>query len=271
MLSFSCSNTKYLGKNQVLFKSNELDISTDKNVKISRDLRNELRDVLYPEANNKFLGLKMSLWIYNHTKEPKKKDKGLRNFLKYKLGEEPVIYNEETPQKVVLLLENRLQNNGYLKYEIDQNTIINKKRSATNYNVLLHKPIIIDTVIFQINDSIINQLIEQNINATLIKKDDIYSLQKIKDERQRIVKDFRNKGYYLFRNDFLIYHADTNGLDNKIKFYVRYKPNLKEYQIQKYDIKNISLAINKSFNEKSINKEKSTMVDSIYYQNLPTS
>jgi len=266
VLSFSCSNTKYLSKNESLFKENKLEISKDKDTHLSKDLRNELNDVLYPEANNKFLWLNMSLWIYNHTKEPKKKGKGLRNFLKYKIGAEPIIYNEETPVKVVLLLENRLQNNGFFKYEIDQHTTINKKRSTTYYSVHLHKPFVIDTVVFQIKDSVLNQIINNNINATLINKNDVYSLQIVKDERQRIVKDFRNEGYYFFRNDFLVYHADTNGIGNRIKFYVTYKPNLKDYQIQKYTIGNISLSVNKNFKDKSFKNSEVLLVDSIKYR-----
>jgi len=266
VLSFSCSNTKYLEKNESLFKDNKLKISKTKDVQLSRDLRNELNDVLYPEANNKFLGLNLSLWIYNHTKEPKEKNKGLRNFFKYKLGEKPVIYNEKTPSKVVLLLENRLQNNGFYQSEINQHTIINKQRSITYYNVLLHKPFVIDTVIFQIKDSVLTQIIKNNICATLIKKDDIYSLQTVKNERQRIVKDFRNEGYYFFRNDFLVYNADTNNLGNRIKFYVRYKSNLKTYQIKKYNVGDISLSVNKNINDKSFNNSEAIVVDSINYK-----
>jgi len=266
VLSFSCSNTKYLAQNEVLFKSNKLEISKDKDVSLSRDLRNELNDVLYPEANSKFLGLNISLWIYNHTKEPKKKGKGFRNYLKYKLGEEPVLYKETTPDKVVMLLENRLQNNGFFKYEIDQQTNINNKRSITNYSIFLHKPIVIDTVIFQIKDSVLTDIIMKNINATLINKANIYSLQKIKDERQRIVKDFRNKGYYFFRNDFLVYHADTNDLNNKIRFYVRYKPNIKEYQINKYDIQDISLYVNKRITDSNTDTSKLVIVDGVKYE-----
>lgn len=266
VVSFSCSNTKYLSSNKALVKENKLEVTKKDNVKLSRDLRTELTDLLYPEANSKFLGLKMSLWIYNNTKEPKQKGKGFRNFLKYKLGEEPVLYNEETPSKVVQLLENRLQNNGFFKYQIEQNTNIKNKRSTTNYSVFLEKPIRIDTVVFEIEDSLLMDIIKKNKGATLINKNDIYSLQTVKDERQRVVKDFRNEGYYLFRNDFLVYNADTNELEGKIKFYVRYKPNIEDYQIHQYSIESVSLKIKSNYTDTFSVADKFKIIDSIKYQ-----
>ena len=247
----------------MLFNGNEIIVEKESGVDYTYELKEELNYVLYPQENNTFLGLKASLWIFNHTKEPTK-DKGLKHYFKYKLGEKPILYKKDNADKVITLLNNRLENNGFFNCEITETTTIKKKRAKIEYNIILVNPIIVDTVYFEINSPSIEKIIKNNLSETLLKKGEVYTLNKVKEERQRIVKHLRNKGYYYFRNDFLVYYADTSIVSGKVTFKVKYKPNLSLYSKEKYSIGDVNLAINYKLND-TIPINKSVEVDGVTY------
>ena len=90
----SCSNTKFLKDGELLYTGAEVKIENDSlSKKEKKALRSELESNLTPKPNSSFLGLRPKLYAYNATKEPKK-EKGLRYWLKYKFGEEPVLLQD---------------------------------------------------------------------------------------------------------------------------------------------------------------------------------
>ena len=89
-LVISCSNTQFLKKGQMLYTGAEVKIENDTLSKMEKNaLKAALEENLTPKPNSSFLGLRPKLYAYNTTKEPKK-EKGIRNWLKYKYGEAPV-------------------------------------------------------------------------------------------------------------------------------------------------------------------------------------
>ena len=148
IINTSCSNTKYLHNNEILFKKNKIKIENKKNIKINPNIIDELNKVLYPKTNTKILGLKIPLYIYNITNT--QKNKGLKHYLRTKLGEPPVLYREKNNNDVTNLLLNRLNINGYFNSKITVSPKIKKKRASITYSIKLSKPYIIDTIIYQI-------------------------------------------------------------------------------------------------------------------------
>src|SRR5690606_28262047 len=90
----SCSNTRFLKEGEMLYTGAEIKIENDtlpRNQK--KDLESGLEENLTPKPNSSFLGLRPKLYFYNITKEPEK-DKGFRYWLKYRVGEEPVLLQD---------------------------------------------------------------------------------------------------------------------------------------------------------------------------------
>src|SRR5215210_6409271 len=100
IVAASCSSTKNLGNNQNLFiGSSEKIKSTDKVTASKRKaLQSEMHALVRPKPNSKVLGVRFKLGVYNMVKEPKKK-KGLKYWLKYKVGEPPVIASASALEK----------------------------------------------------------------------------------------------------------------------------------------------------------------------------
>ncbi len=262
---FSCSNIKYLADNEQLYIGSEIKIEKEKAVKITSDLRDELSDVIYPDENTKIFGMRIPLSIYSRTKEPNKK-KGLRYYLKYKLGEEPVLYNHENNDKVIKLLNNRLEINGFFNNEINVETKVKNKKTKVVYKVFLKKPYYIDTVIYVLDSSCSAKYIIKAKENTLLQKGDIYTLKNIKKERKRISEYIRNLGYFNYKEDFLLYKADT--IDNKISFNVVFNKNIKEKDLKQYRINNVNVYGGFKKTEKEYSLEKVNNINYYYNNNL---
>ena len=92
VLIAACNNTKYLGANQSLFVGSKEKVkSTDKLSKSKRKaIESDLHSLVRPKPNSTILGVRFKLSVYNRVKEPKK-PRGLKYWLKYKVGEPPVL------------------------------------------------------------------------------------------------------------------------------------------------------------------------------------
>jgi hypothetical protein len=100
LLAASCSNTKNLGANQNLFVGADEKIkSADKLSSSNRStLESEMHSLVRPKPNSTVLGVRFKLTVYNMFNEPKK-PKGLIYWLKYKVGEPPVLASGSVLEK----------------------------------------------------------------------------------------------------------------------------------------------------------------------------
>src|SRR5438105_15923283 len=91
VLLAACNESKYLGEGQNLYVANKVKIqSPDIKKKKAKTVTAELKELLRPRLNSKILGVRFRLWIYNIA-GTSKKDKGFKHWLKYKVGEPPVL------------------------------------------------------------------------------------------------------------------------------------------------------------------------------------
>src|SRR5206468_10578896 len=91
LLLVACNNTKHLPTGTNLFVGSKVNIKADPAIKkkSSKVLAGSLQSLVRPKPNSKILGARVKLSFYNSVDTPK--GKGLRYFIKYKLGEPPVI------------------------------------------------------------------------------------------------------------------------------------------------------------------------------------
>ena len=131
MLASGCSGTKNLPAGAKLYNKSSIKFVNKKTVNAAPIVQSDLLDRSRPKGNRKFLGLfRIRLWLYAKVKEPKK-TKSLRHWLKYTIGEAPVLYNEDDSRKSVLLMEKYMEDNGYFRSKITFDTIVRKKQENT--------------------------------------------------------------------------------------------------------------------------------------------
>src|SRR4030095_3180556 len=114
LLFSSCSNTKYLASGEELYTGAHLQFDKESRQRLEKEALASMESALAPKPNKKFLGMRFKLSVYNHTKEPGKKT-GFKYWLKYKVGEPPVLLGQVDPDRSSRLLENRLSTFGHFR------------------------------------------------------------------------------------------------------------------------------------------------------------
>jgi hypothetical protein len=75
--------------------------------------------------------------------------------------------------------------------------------------IYLNKKTIIDTVVYQLNDTLLQSIASKNTNLAYIKKGMPFSNESINNELDRLVELFRANGYYFFTKEKIFAEVDT--------------------------------------------------------------
>jgi outer membrane protein assembly factor BamA len=196
----SCSTTRYVGDGEFLV--NKIKIETD-NKELDRD---ELKSYLRQKENTRILGFfRFHLWLYNIS--TKKKENG---WLK-RAGEEPQIFNQNLAFQSQDQLRQFLHNKGYYSGNVDVNTSKNEQRKKININYSLKTGDVynIGSVDYSIREPRLDSLFKSTYQPYHLKSGNRFDLDLLDQEREIIVRFFRNNGYYYFSKQMVYFEADT--------------------------------------------------------------
>lgn len=211
LFAASCSNTKYLKEGQTLYRGAEVSI-VDSNIskKEKKSLEEELEELIRPQPNRKLFGLKFRLWVWNVAGEPKK-PKGIRHWLRTKVGEPPVLGEDLRLEANNLVLEDQMFNRGFFLSTADGWKEEKNKRTTAHFDVLAGPRYFFKNIEYAPDDSSqLAALIRKQQEESLLKVGDPYNLGQIVAERDRLGKILTNEGYYFFNPDYLLALADTS-------------------------------------------------------------
>lgn len=236
-----CSGTRRLADGEVLYNGASIKFENPRLVEHKGSLATELEGKIKSTENTKLMGFsRPSLWLYQHIKEPKKK-KGLRRWLKYKLGEEPVLVEESDLKLSALYMEKYLLDNGYFGSKVNYEVIPKGKTARVVYHVTTHGQYTINNVYLPPDSGKVGHLIHQYKDHLETKPCKAYNLSDLKTDREYITHLARNDGYFDFTKEQVFYYADTTGKDRKLDIYFRLKdPNDTTLTIRYY-IRNITV------------------------------
>lgn len=237
MAVISCSNTKFLKDGQMLYTGAEVKIENDSlSKKEKSELKSALEESLTPKPNSTFLGLRPKLYAYNTTKEPKK-EKGIKYWLKYKFGEEPVLLGDVDREFNKDIIVNYSENKGYFNAKAKYDTVSKNKKAQVIYTLNPGARYLISNVNFPKDSTLINSEIQNLKEKTLLKAGNPFDLDVIKNERQRIDNELKDKGFYYFSPDNIIVQADsTVTKDPKVELIVKLKDNTPKLATEQFTI-----------------------------------
>lgn len=106
-----------------------------------------------------------------------------------------------------------LSANGYLNPVITDtftiDTVKNQQRVTVDFFVIPGKVFRIDSIGYSLVTPELQQLALQNINNSLLRKGEAYDLQKISGELDRLLRIFRDNGYYKISKEDVFAERDT--------------------------------------------------------------
>ena len=202
LLFTSCSVSKFIPEGEYML--NRVDI-----ISHSRDnSASQVRSYIRQNPNSKWFSLfKVPLYMYSLSGIDSTKwvNRTLR-----KIGEAPVIYDSQQAELTRENIETMLHNEGYLhaKVELEPKVVKNNRINAIYY-LHEHERYKIRSVVREIEDSLIENIILADTLNSLLKKDIPFSIKTLDKERERITDLLKNIGYYKFQKEYITFVADT--------------------------------------------------------------
>ncbi|MEI6348708.1 MAG: BamA/TamA family outer membrane protein [Bacteroidota bacterium] len=258
----ACSGTKHLPLGEKLYTGAEIELVSNSKIdrKQKQRIKSTAKKALRPTPNKTFLGMRPKLWRYMAAGEnPKSK---FKKWLK-KTGEAPVLISSINPITTSLIIDAKLFNIGIFK-SYTEFTIVEKKQTAkVVYISHIHEPFKVNELQYSIFDDSLKQTIVADKNNSLIKSGEEYNLDLLKNEAIRIDGLLKDKGYFYFNPDYLIFKADTSNIHHTITLKLALKDSVPKNALTIY-------RINKVFIDQEFsltNRTSKTTKDTVLFQN----
>ena len=217
MLMAACSTTKFVPEGKYLLNKAYVKCTDDKEVSSSK-MSNYLRQ----KQNTEIFGFwKLQLQIYNTapTDTTTKAKKKLADNA-HKMGEAPVIYDEQLTQVSMRQLEQQMNNMGYFHAKVDTQKVYKKKKLNLTYLITANQPYKVRKYEVDVPSEVISTIAQND--GCKIKIGENFSVATLDQERERIATIMRNRGYFYFDKTMLEYTVDsalgTNEVDVQIQF-----------------------------------------------------
>jgi hypothetical protein len=150
-------------------------------------------------------------------KQPKE-CKSLWMWLAYTVGEPPAQLDSNKMEKSAQQMGNYLEKRGYFNNRVETEVIFKKKglifwrkglKCKLNYHIYPNEPYRIKDVKYEFDDTQMLKRKDELFESSIIKKGEIFDVDVLDKERERIATFFNNKGYFEFTKDFISYDVDT--------------------------------------------------------------
>ena len=243
LFSASCSTTKMLPPGEVLYTGIERIVVNDPVNQRHRgadEAMGKVEQALAYPPNNAFLGsssirtpLPIGLWVYNaHVGK-----KGRFHQWMYRwLASRPVTLTTVNPTNRAMAAQNILHENGFFHGKAGYEIIPDRKdslKARVRYHVTLGEPYMIDSVRFRRMQGRNDTTIKWRDKDRLLHRGDLFTIEKLEAERQRIASIMRNNGYYYFRPEYIEVQADSTKGDHLVDLRVRVRRDVPRDFIRK--------------------------------------
>ena len=265
-LTASCSVTKHVPESMYLL--NKVEVKTT-----SRDVKpDDVLPYVKQKPNKRILGFRFHLRVYSLSNPQKDGwlNKGLQT-----IGEDPVLYDSIAVSESVRNIKLYLQSKGYYNATVADSVRVHGKKVDVFYSVNSKLPYRIRKVGYFIEDSIIRNLIYADTTNRLFNQNDLFDVDLLQTERERIETMLKRNGFYSFSKNFITFTADTNFTNNRVdlNFIIKNPQRVGEdgkietFRFRRYKFRNVYIYPGYDpfkFNTYMENGE----LDTIYYENV---
>lgn len=266
----ACSAKKFVPDGKSLYEGSSIQLDDTLAIENRSALQTKLDGLLMPQPNSKLLGMRPNL--YFHYKGQKEKPGFINKFLSKKLGEEPVYFSDINVNSTEDIILNRLSNSGFFSSRVSSKVEIDSTAKSTKvkYTVKLTPPYRMEKYVVErdtLDTLTLYSQIEKSMKNAVIKKEMRFNLDVMKGERRRIDAYLKDKGYYNFNEDFLIFEADTNAYaEKRFDLFLNLKNKVPEKSLVPYEINEVNIYPNHSVEGKSEYRDTTVINDIKFIQ-----
>lgn len=235
----SCGVQKYLPAGEQLYRGAKIELIKKGNeTAVSNRLKKQLKLAARPVANKFTLGKPYKVWWWYVLKQPKR-SKGIRAFLRNKLGEPPVFASQVNEKVTAKNMQALLSNLGYFHATVKGDTVNNGYLTTAHYTAHVYPQYRIKNITW-INDGseLVNLLKEKQVGG-ILKPGNGYQLSDIQAEKDRLDLYLKSKGYYYFSPAYIMVYADSTVGNNEVDLLLSIKKAIPENARFAYSINSI--------------------------------
>ncbi len=233
----SCTGLRRLEEDQLLYTGHRINIESEEPIPNRSRVESELAEVVRPEPNSQILISRPRLWIYNLMGDTG--ESGIDHWIQTNLGRPPVLFEEVDIDRVIRLMQNRLFNIGHFDAGVEYEVREQPQRRSVDYNVFLRPPFRIRNIIGVQEDIPVAGDINLSMEETILESGNIYRLEDLRNERERIDRFLKERGYFYFHPDYLIFVADSTPANRVVDLYLRIKPTAPAIALEKFRIRDV--------------------------------
>lgn len=135
----------------------------------------------------------------------------------YSIGEAPVIYDSSSSKRTADQLHLYLIRKGFFNNIVKDSVElidkkffgIKKKRAEVYYLVSVNEPYVIKNIELTSKDIALLRTIKSISNKTVLEETDVFDIDKLDDERERVTTYLLNNGYYKFNKNYIKFFVDS--------------------------------------------------------------
>lgn len=204
LLLTSCSSKKFLNEGEYVLSDVKI-TSTSKHFNTS-----QYKGYLRQHPNAKWFTLfKVPLGIYCWSKaDSLKGNKGLSKLWR-RIGEAPVIYNNQLAQYSKYNIEQALYSEGYLHATADTLMRRNGHKMHVEYRLKPGPRHYVKKLSFSFDSPVIHDAFRKDSAYTKLRQGMPLNLNLLAEERSRTINALHERGFYYLNNDFVTFDIDT--------------------------------------------------------------
>ncbi|MFH0756233.1 MAG: BamA/TamA family outer membrane protein [Bacteroidota bacterium] len=200
ILLFSCNATKYVPADEYLLNNYKVEAGDGEFDKKA------LNDYIKQKPNKRVIFWKFYLSLYDLSSPSR--DNGFHNWLR-RIGEPPVVYNEDLKEKSSEQLKLFMNNKGFYSSEVTDSTIYRKRSVKVVYQVNPGQPYRIRNITYFFHDGALALKVLADTGTTRFSSGELFDVDVLQQERLRIETVLRDSGYYAFNRDYIYFEVDS--------------------------------------------------------------
>ena len=235
----SCSVRRFLPSGEKLYNGSDIVVQKNPDVKqTNKQLKKYMKQAVSPRRNKFLLGQPYKVWWWYVIGEPKN-ERGLKPFLRRKLGEEPVLSSRVNAVVTAENIQAFMENSGYFHTTVQGDTVNKGYFTNAIYTAQVQPQYHIKSITWVSDSSDLLKLLEERQKDGILKVGQPYRLSDISAERDLLDLYLKTKGYYYFSPDYLMAYADSTIGNRQVDLYLNVKKTTPEAAKHPYKINKI--------------------------------
>jgi len=258
-----CTGLKYVPEGKKLYTGAKVDVVPEGRVGAKKRIKDLMGQNVTPDPNTTILGMRPGLWFVYIAGEPEK-PKGLKHFIKNKLGQAPVYLSDVNPERTTNLIEGHLINAGFFHTRAEHEVITKKKTASVKYTAFVQAPYTLRNITYPKEDTLFQDIDSIKANSELAKGQR-YNLDRLQSELDRIERSLENFGYFYFDDRHLIFEADSTVGERQVDLQLMLEEDVPRKATTVYKVGTVTVLPDYILTRDSLSRRPDTLMINGYY------